>query len=177
MVSFSLFYFFHKVCRKLQPHLSIEVNRLVSVHLKNHFFLPTSRKVLSTFQKICPVGVQFAQTVVHFAHFQVQARKSGVLGWGWGCFVSVHVPERSLWRLSKEQGLMVIFWAKWDPSGQFVRKVGNSALELGKKIQSCTPSHLSQYDAAVCLSSLKRPLPHCFLNQLAPDQMWWPWAP
>ena len=96
VVSFSLFYFFHKVCRKLQPHLSIEVNRLVSVHLKNHFFLPTSRKVLSTFQKICPVGVQFAQTVVHFAHFQVQARKSGVLGWGWGCFVSVHVPERSL---------------------------------------------------------------------------------
>ena len=42
--------------------------------------------------------------------------------------------------MSKEQGLVVIFWAKsdpicakWDPSGQFVWKVGKSALELGKK--------------------------------------------
>jgi hypothetical protein len=106
----------------------------------NKFFLPTSRKVLPTFQTFCPDGVHFAQTVVHFAHFQNQARKRGVLGWEWGCFVFVHIPERGLWRLSKEQGLVVVFWAKsdpiwakWDPSGQFVRKVGKSALELGKK--------------------------------------------
>ena len=40
-----------------------------------YIFLPTSRKVLSTFRKYCPVGVQVAQTTVgHFAHFQVQAR-------------------------------------------------------------------------------------------------------
>ena len=53
----------------------------------------------------------------------------------------VHIPERGLWRLSKEQVLVLVFWAKWDPiwakwepSGQFVRKVGKSALEsLGKK--------------------------------------------
>ena len=60
----------------------------------NNFFLPTSRKVLPTFQTFCPDGVHFAQTVVHFVHFQNQARKRGVLGWGWGCFVFVHIPER-----------------------------------------------------------------------------------
>ena len=74
--------------------------------------LPTSRKVWHMFQTFCPHGVLFAQTVVHFAHFQNQARKRGILGWGGGCFVFVHVPERGLCRLSKEQGLVVIFWAK-----------------------------------------------------------------
>ena len=106
----------------------------------NKFFLPTSRKVLPTFQIFCPIGVQIAQKVVHFAHFQVQARKKGGLGWALGRFVYVHIPERGVWHLSKEQGLGVVFWAKWypiwakwDPSGQFVRKVGKSALELEKK--------------------------------------------
>ena len=74
------------------------------------FFLPvpTSRKVLSTFHTFCPFGIQIVQTVVHFAHFQVQARKrgffgvdfanfqvkarkKGVLGWVWRCFVYVHI--------------------------------------------------------------------------------------
>ena len=45
---------------------------------------PTSRTILPTFQTFCPVGLHFAQTVVHFAHFQVQARTTGVIGWGWG---------------------------------------------------------------------------------------------
>ena len=73
-------------------------------------------------------------------HFQVQAMKRSVLWWGWGCFVFVHIPKKGLWQLSKEQGLVVVFWAKWDPiwakwdpSGQFVQKVGKSALELEKK--------------------------------------------
>ena len=38
------------------------------------FFLLTSRKVLSTFGTFCPIRVQIAQTIVHFAYFQVQAR-------------------------------------------------------------------------------------------------------
>ena len=62
----------------------------------NKFFLPTSRKVLATFQTFCPDGVHFAQTVVHFAHFQNQARKRGVLGWDWGCFLFVHIPKGGL---------------------------------------------------------------------------------
>ena len=41
-----------------------------------------------------PVGVEIAQTVVRFAHFQVQARKGGV----WGGVGGV-------WGLSKEQEL------------------------------------------------------------------------
>ena len=101
-------------------------------------FLPTSINILPTFQTFWSDGVHFAKKVVHFAHFQYQARKRGVLGWGWGCFVYVHIPERGLRRLSKEQGLLVVFWAKWDPiwakwdpSGKFVLKVGKSALELG----------------------------------------------
>ena len=60
----------------------------------NKYFLPTSKKVLPTFQTFCQDGVHFAQTVVHFALFQNQARKRGVLGWGWGCFVFIHIPER-----------------------------------------------------------------------------------
>ena len=64
--------------------------------IMNKLFLPTSRKVLPTFRTFCPDGVHFAQTVVHFAHIQNQARKRGVLGWGWGCFVFVHIPERAL---------------------------------------------------------------------------------
>ena len=40
----------------------------------NIFLLPTSRNVLPTFQTFCPDGVQTAQTLVHFAKFQVQAR-------------------------------------------------------------------------------------------------------
>ena len=51
--------------------------------------LSSSGKVLPTFQTFCLDGVQIAQTVVHFAHFQNQARKRCVLGWGWGCFVYV----------------------------------------------------------------------------------------
>ena len=58
--------------------------------------LPTSRIVLPTFQTFCPFGVQIAQTVIHFAHFQVQSKKRGVLGWAWGCFVYVHIQEKGL---------------------------------------------------------------------------------
>ena len=62
----------------------------------NIFFLPTSRKILPTFQTFCPVGIQFSQTVVHFAPFQVQARKRVVLGWGLGCFEYVHILEKGV---------------------------------------------------------------------------------
>ena len=46
----------------------------------NKFFLPTSRKDLSTFQTFCPVGVQYAQTVVHLPTFKFRPGK-GVF-WG-----------------------------------------------------------------------------------------------
>ena len=81
----------------------------------NNFSLPTSRKVLSTFSIIYPIGFQVAQTVVHLDHFQVQASKRSVFGWGWGCFVYVHILKRGVWLLSKEEGFGVVFWAKWDP--------------------------------------------------------------
>ena len=116
---------------------------LMSGLTRNNFF-STSRKVLSSpvhYLKIlpswgagCPDG--------SFAHFQVQARKRGVLGWSLGCFVQVHIPKRVVWLLSKEQPevLGVVFWekrnpvwAKWDPFGQFMWNVGKSALELGKR--------------------------------------------
>ena len=61
--------------------------------------LPTSRKVLSTFRTYCTDGGQVAQMVVHFANFQVQARKRGGLGWvtlGLGCFMYVHILERGV---------------------------------------------------------------------------------
>ena len=51
----------------------------------NNFFLPTSRKVFH-FSYILPSWVTWVQ-IAHFAHFQVQDRKRGVLGWALGCFV------------------------------------------------------------------------------------------
>ena len=99
-------------------------------------------------EKFCPLsnilpnwGLNCPDRQVDFVHFQVQVRKRAVLRWAWGCFVFVHIPERCVWLLSKEQGLGVVFWAnwdpiwaKWDPSRQFVLKVGKRA--LGEKIQS-----------------------------------------
>ena len=101
-------------------------------------FLPTSRIFLPTFETYRPFGVSFCPD--HFAHFPVQVTKRSVL-WSVGFFfVYVHIPERGVWLLSKEQRLEVVFWAKWDPKwakwdppGQFVWQLGNSALELGKK--------------------------------------------
>ena len=73
-------------------------NRIWQVMNMNNLktILPTSRKVLPTFQTFCPVGVQIAKSVVHFAHFQVQARKRCLLEWALGCFVNVHIPERGV---------------------------------------------------------------------------------
>ena len=68
----------------------------------NNSFLPDSTKILSTFQTFCPVGVQFAQTIFHFAHFQVQARKRGGLASDWGYYVYIHIPARGVWWLIKE---------------------------------------------------------------------------
>ena len=103
--------------------------------------LPTSKTKLSTFQTFCPVGVQFGQTVVHFAHFQVQARKGSVLGWGWGVLCSYIFPrgvcdgwvKKRVWKWYSGQNDPI--WGKRDPCGQFVRKIGKIALELGGKIQ------------------------------------------
>ena len=62
---------------------------------------------------------------------------------GWGYFVYLHSPERSLWQLSKEQGLVVVFRAEWDPiwvkwahlgnlyeKWATVRKVGHRMIEF-----------------------------------------------
>ena len=104
------------------------------------FFWPTSRKGLFTFQAFCPRGSPGCPDCSSFCPLRDQARKRGVLGWGWGCFACVHIPERGVWLLSKEQGLGVVFWAKWepirakwDPSEKFVRKMGHRI--GGKKYQ------------------------------------------
>ena len=44
-------------------------------------------------------------------------------------------------------------WAKWDPSGQIVRKVGKSALELGKKNTIMITMTWGAEDANSCWSS------------------------
>ena len=82
-------------------------------HNMMKFFLPTSRKVLHTFQTFCPVGVQIAHwqctdgcSICSLSSSGQEKRCSGA---------GVHIPERSVWRLSKEQLLCVAFWAKWDP--------------------------------------------------------------
>ena len=108
------------------------------------FFSPTSRKVLPTFQTYCPVWVSFGSS---FCPHSSSGQEKGWFGVGFGSFCGCTYPERGLWRLSKGEGLVVVskwvpIWAEWDPSGQCVRKVGKSAPEFGKKIQSFTFLHL-----------------------------------
>ena len=100
----------------------------------NNFFLPTSRKAVHFSNILLSWGCPEAPDGSSFCPLSSAgpARKRSVLGWGWGCFVYVHIPESGVWRLSKEEGLGLIFWAKsdpiwakWDPSGQLVRKVAN----------------------------------------------------
>ena len=57
--------------------------------------LPTSRNVLPTFQTFCPVGIQVAQTVFHFAHFQVQSEKRDVLG-GFGGVLCTYISQKGV---------------------------------------------------------------------------------
>ena len=75
-----------------ESHVVASIDRM-SFEFVNKFFWPTSRNVLPTFQTFCPVGVRIAQAVVHFTHFQVQARKRGVLGGLWGALCMYISPK------------------------------------------------------------------------------------
>ena len=90
--------------------------------------------MLPSWSPFCPDGSSFCP-------LSSSGQEKVFLGVGLGVFGVGTYPQRGGWLLSKEQGLMVVFWAKWDPiwakwdlSGQW--KVGKSDLELGKKIQS-----------------------------------------
>ena len=58
----------------------------------NKLFLPTSRKVLSTFQTYCPVAVSFCLYEIRFILPTFKGK--GVFGVGLGCFVYVYIPKR-----------------------------------------------------------------------------------
>ena len=63
------------------------------LHFTNELILmPASGNVLSIFQRYCQFEVQVAQTVVHF---QVQARKRGVLG-GVGGVLCTYISPKGL---------------------------------------------------------------------------------
>ena len=66
----------------------------ISGNRMNIFFLPASRKKLPLFKHIAQLGSHFAQMVVHVAHFPVQARKRGVLGWVGGAFCVCTYPRK-----------------------------------------------------------------------------------
>ena len=61
----------------------------------NNFFLPTSRKVLSTFQTFCLVGVQVAQMLVHFAHFKLRPGK-GLFWVGFGDVLCTYISPKGI---------------------------------------------------------------------------------
>ena len=109
--------------------------------LMNKKQLRTSRTVLPTFQTFCPDGVHFAQTVVHFSHFQNQAKKRGVFGWGWvglGVFLVhtylrkgfVTAEERTgvgggiLGKMRPHLGTIRPIWANCTKSGQTCSRIG-----------------------------------------------------
>ena len=60
-------------------------------HSDDFFFFCPLLERFSFFSNICPVGVRFAQTVVHFAHFKVQpGQEKGCFGVRLGVFC-VHI--------------------------------------------------------------------------------------
>ena len=76
------------------PTETPKVSQLLVDGLPNKTFYPLLEKFCPLFKHIARLGSHFALKVVHFAHFQVQARKRkrGVLGSGWGCSVYLHIP-------------------------------------------------------------------------------------
>ena len=62
----------------------------------NKLFCPLLEKLCPLFKHLAQLRSKISPTVVHFAHFHVQARKRGVLRWTWGYFVYVHIPERGV---------------------------------------------------------------------------------
>ena len=69
----------------MQPspsHFELSNYNVQEYILHEYFFFAQFYKSVATFkfQTFCPVGVAIAQMIVQFAHFQVWARKGGVLG-------------------------------------------------------------------------------------------------
>ena len=102
----------------------------------NFFFCPLLEQ-FCYFSSILPSCGPFCPDGISFCPLSSSGQENGCFGVRLGVFCVRTYPERGLWRLSKEQGLVVVFWAKWDPiwakwdpSGQSVQKVGKSALEL-----------------------------------------------
>ena len=92
----------------------------------------------------CPLLEMFCPLFKHIAQFRsgkgvFQVRKRGVLC-GVGGVMCTYISQKGVcngWvRTGVVGGVLAKsdpIWVKRDPSGQFVRKVGKSALELGKK--------------------------------------------
>ena len=87
--------------------------------------LPTSWNILPIFQIVCPIGVQTAQTVVHFAHLQVQAKKRGVLGWAWGVLCTYISPKGVCDGCVKNRGWGWYSGQNETPYGQTETHLGN----------------------------------------------------
>ena len=93
----------------LRKHAALLVK---SVHccaemLLSWIVLPSSRKVLPHFSKTLPSWGQNCPDGSSFCPLSSSGQEKG-------CFQGVHIPERGVWLLSKEQGLGVVLWAKWD---------------------------------------------------------------
>ena len=135
-------------------------------------FLPTSRKVLPTFQifwNILPSWGPNSPDCSSFCPRSSSGQEKGCFWVGLEMFCVCTYPRK---RCVSEQrrGLGVVFWAKWDPiwakwdpSRQIVQEVGKSALELGKKI----PNHRfeAMYKPNVSLLQWRKWIPVCVL--------WW----
>ena len=73
--------------------------------------LPTSRNVFH-FSNILPVGVEMAQTVVHFDHFQVQASDGWVKNRGRGWYSVQYEIASSSGQNKTHLGDLSEKWAK-----------------------------------------------------------------
>ena len=121
--------------RRTAEH-SLWTSQLRLFPANNNFFCPLL-ETFCHFQTYFPVGVSFCRGpyVSSFCQLSSSGQERG-LGWGGVGFVACEGWEQNIgWRwysgMRPHLGKLRPIWAKWDPSGQFVLKMGKSALELG----------------------------------------------
>ena len=98
------------------------------------------KKIGPLLEKFCPLFKHFCP--VDFAHFQVQARKRSVLGWGCGVFCVCTFPRKGFVTALAEQGLVVVtgvlgklrpHQGKMRPIWAICMKSGQKCSRIGQK--------------------------------------------
>ena len=136
-------------------------------------------------EKFCPLSNilpswgPFCPECSSFCPLSSSGQEKGCFGVGFGAFCVRTYPQKGFVLLNKEQGLVVIFWAKWDliwakwePYGQLVWKVGKNLQNWRKKIQSCrVPGLVEFFSSCKILQLIMREL-RAWTYRISLENLW-----